>query len=220
MPWFHKHTALTQPIFALPVIGFLTGGQAATIFLVGIPVLFVAMQAAGVSVALGAFAAVVVFSMLRPPVAGYESRLFAILLFYCRPGRRGIGAKKAGQAGGGPGRGPGALRRGPGGAVGGEAADAGPTGADTAPLVVFVKRTPIELRLQLTTGHGSAAGGSKVMIMMDDVELKRAVADDRGEVAVVIDPDICVGNRTVRLVGGSGEVLAEQPVSFRRAGGG
>lgn len=91
MVYFNKTSAMSQPLLTFPVLGFISGYQAAIIFGIGMPALFITMNVTGeLGYGILPLLAALAFSMIRPPVSSYESRMASLLRYYVR----GSGVKK------------------------------------------------------------------------------------------------------------------------------
>ena len=239
MLWFVRTTPLSQSLFAFPLIGMISGYQAILILGIGLPLLFGTMHATGdITYAAVPFAAMVAFAMVRPPVLSYEGRLFYRLKFLITgPGSFGPSSSAAGRKGKGKGRGIGRGRRGRGSRAAGEpsrkprpAAAAGGGSADPAarpatgrePMTVRVSPdSPVEVAITLRTREGKAIARKKVRILLDGNPIRTVVSSSSGEVAAVLDPEECIGRRTVAardIVGGDrlGDTMAERVIDFVR----
>ncbi|MYB29778.1 MAG: hypothetical protein F4Y18_01905 [Cenarchaeum sp. SB0663_bin_5] len=82
--WFHRPTALNQPLFQMPVLGYINGSQALLLFGVGLPTLFGMMSIFDVWISVIPFCVIVILSVIRPPVLGYEGRLAMMILFHMK----------------------------------------------------------------------------------------------------------------------------------------
>ena len=82
--WFHRPTTLNQPLFQMPALGYISGLQATLMFGVGLPVFFGVMNSFGVWAALVPFVMISALALIRPPILGYEGRLFVRVLFHLR----------------------------------------------------------------------------------------------------------------------------------------
>lgn len=80
--WFHKPTLTNQPLFQVPLIGYITGSQGLLLFGVGLPAFFLVVGSHGLPAAPAPLAAAAALTMVRPPVLGYEGRLAVIIWFY------------------------------------------------------------------------------------------------------------------------------------------
>ena len=91
--WFHKPTMMNQPLFQVPLLGYITGSQGLLLFGVGLPAFFLVMNSYGPLAALAPLAGAAALAMIRPPVLGYEGRLAVAAWFYLARGRSGQPAK-------------------------------------------------------------------------------------------------------------------------------
>lgn len=185
--WFHKPTTLNQPLFQMPVVGYVTGSQGALFFGVGLPTFFAVMNAYGITYALIPLGAVAAFALVRPPVVGYETRL-AILVWYYVRRRRRITVRSAALAVPVP-----ASLSIPKRAKASRAA-----GRPAEPLRVRGAGRPVEISMVLRTG-GNRAWRGRVRIMLDGSGIKTAVPSGTGRVSVILHPEDCVGTRTISI---------------------
>lgn len=182
--WFHKPTTLNQPLFQMPLVGYVTGSQGALFFGVGLPAFFAVMNAYGITYALIPLGAVAAFALVRPPVAGYETRLAILVWYYVRRRRRrtvrsaalavpvpaSLSIPKRAKAAGRP----------------------------AEPLRVRGAGRPVEISMVLRTG-GNRARRGRVRIMLDGSGIKTAVPSGTGRVSVILHPEDCVGTRTISI---------------------
>ena len=216
--WFHRPTTLNQPLFQMPALGYISGLQATLMFGVGLPVFFGVMNSFGVWAALVPFGAVSALALIRPPILGYEGRLFVRVLFHLRrrhpakrkcsslviPVRKKIGASRAMRAKG-------------------KTADTSaepkrPKKNSDSPLVVRSSGRPVEISMLLRT-YSNAASRRKVRILLDGAGIKTALPSKSGRVSVILHPDECAGRRRISIheVTGddrAGDLLTQKEVVF------
>lgn len=185
--WFHKPTTLNQPLFQMPVVGYVTGSQGALFFGMGLPAFFAVMNAYGITYALIPLGAVAAFALVRPPVVGYETRLAILVWYYVRRHRRKT-VKSAALAVPVP-----ASLSIPKRAKASRAA-----GRPAEPLRVRGAGRPVEISMVLRTG-GNRARRGRVRIMLDGSGIKTAVPSGAGRVSVILHPEDCVGTRTISI---------------------
>lgn len=185
--WFHKPTTLNQPLFQMPVVGYVTGSQGALFFGVGLPAFFAVMNAYGITYALIPLGAVAAFALVRPPVVGYETRLAILVWYYVRRHRRRM-VKSAALAVPVP-----ASLSIPKRAKASRAA-----GRPAEPLRVRGAGRPVEISMVLRTG-GNRVRRGRVRIMLDGSGIKTAVPSGAGRVSVILHPEDCVGTRTISI---------------------
>lgn len=185
--WFHKPTALNQPLFQMPLIGYVTGSQGALFFGAGLPAFFVVMNAYGITYALVPLGAVAAFALIRPPVMGYETRLAVLVWYYVRR-RRPRTVRSAALAVPVPA----SL------SVPKRAKAAKGAGRPAEPLRVRGAGRPVEISMVLRTG-GNRARRGRVRIMLDGSGIKTAVPSGAGRVSIILHPEDCVGTRTISI---------------------
>ena len=181
--WFHKPTTLNQPLFQMPLIGYVTGSQGLLFFGVGLPAFFVVMNSYDITYALIPLGAAAAFALVRPPVMGYEVRLATLVWFYMRqrppkqirsvalaiPIPAGLSKPKKARP---------------------------PAGAQ--PLRVRNAGRPVEISMVLRTGENRVRR-RRVRIMLDGAGIKTAVPSASGRVSVILHPEDCVGTRTISI---------------------
>ena len=184
--WFHKPTALNQPLFQMPLIGYVTGSQGLLFFGAGLPAFFAVMNAYDITYALIPLGAAAALALMRPPVMGYEARLAILAWFYIRqrPPRR-IGSAAL------------AIPVAAGFAIPKKAKPA-ERPAPPRPLKVRSAGRPVEISMVLKTGENRARRG-RVRIMLDGAGIKTAVPTRSGRVSVILHPEDCVGTRTISI---------------------
>lgn len=210
--WFDKPTLTNQPLFQMPLLGYVTGYQGLLLFGVGLPAFFLMMGPYGLPAALAPLAAAAALAMVRPPVVGYEGRMAMIIWFYIRGGTRG-GRTATSRAL--------AVPRSHGASLPGKARPAAPRdGAAPAPVVVRATGRPVEISLVLRTRENRVSR-PKVRILLDGASVKTAVPSPSGRVSVVLHPEDCTGTRKIsvhEVAAGddsTGAKLTEKEVVFR-----
>jgi len=207
--WFHHPTAMSQPLFSVPVLGFITGSQALILLGLGLPALFIGIEAGGVEYGVAAFLAIGVFSMIRPPVMGYEMRIITLLMFHLRGGQKKAG-KKAGR-GGKSRKGPSALRGAP--KAEEPARREAPKPPEPETMEVSVSGSmPVNIGLSLGADHVRR----KVRVLIDGGEILMTVADKDGQLSVILDPEDCVGEHEITVVDANeGTLLLRKHMAFK-----
>ena len=185
--WLHKPTTLNQPLFQMPLIGYVTGSQGALFFGVGLPAFFAVMNAYGITYALIPLGAVAAFALVRPPVVGYEARLAVLVWYYVRRRRRRTvrSAALAVPV-------PASL------SIPKRARTSRAAGRPAEPLRVRGAGRPVEISMVLRTG-GNRVRRGRVRIMLDGSGIKTAVPSGTGRVGVILHPEDCVGTRTISI---------------------
>jgi len=208
--WFHHPTAMSQPLFSVPVLGFITGSQAVILLGLGLPALFIGMEAGGIGYGAAAFCAIGVFSMIRPPVMGYEMRIITLIMFHLTGGSRKK-QKKSGKGKKSKKKAPSALR--------GKAKEEKPARKEearrpeTESMEVSVSgNMPVNISLSLGSDHARR----KVRVLIDDGEILMTVADDDGRLSVILDPEDCVGEHVMSVVAAdAGTLLLRKNMKFK-----
>ena len=237
MIWFKRTGPLTQALFTLPLLGFITGQQAIIIVGLGIPVLFGVLSATGdVAAAVIPFLVIIVFALIRPPVISYEARLFAILRFHAVGGPVKATAKKKTKGG----KSSAAARRSrfmsrPG--TGSKKASRKASAADAAkeeepaededPTTQEVETMevgtypglPVDVYITLRDRAGHLLPGRRVGIQLDGTMLRTAVSSADGQIPILIDPDDAIGTRQLAIseVKGDGtpaSAIIEKKIAF------
>ena len=182
--WFHKPTALNQPLFQMPILGYVSGYQALLLFGVGMPVFFVTLNAYDIITALPPLGAITALAMIRPPILGYEGRFF-VLVWFCLSQRRPKMSSKA-------------LRIPVSGAISIPKKAAPKKRPKPKPIRVRPAGRPIEISARLRTDHNQPLV-KQVRILLDGVSIRTAVPSESGTLSVVLHPEECVGVRTVSV---------------------
>lgn len=212
--WFDKPTLMNQPLFQMPLLGYITGYQGLLLFGAGLPAFFLMMGPYGLPVALAPLVAAAALAMVRPPVVGYEGRLAAIIWFYIRGGARvGRATATTSRAL--------AIPRSHSASLPGKARPAIPRDrAAPAPVMVRATGRPVEISLVLRTRENRVSR-PKVRILLDGASVKTAVPSPSGRVSVVLHPEDCTGTRRIsvhEVVAGDDSIgarLTEKEVIFR-----
>ena len=182
--WFHKPTTMNQPLFQMPLLGYITGSQGLLFFGVGLPAFFVVMNASDILYGLVPLAAVGAIVMIRPPVMGYEMRLAVLVWFYVRY-RRPRRIKSAALAVPVP----------AGLSVPKKAKISKPS---SQPIRVRNGGKPVEISMVLKTNRNRARRG-RVRIMLDGAGIKTTVPSADGRISIIIHPEDCTGTRTISI---------------------
>ena len=233
MVWFRRTGPLTQALFTLPLIGFVTGQQAIIIVAVGMPVLFGVLSATGdIAAAVVPFIAIIVWAMIRPPVMSYEARLFTLLKFQLVGGAVKTKKKKGG-------RGSAAKRSRflsrPGASAKkkdkkadaaeeagdeGEPAEAPPPAEAEAMEVGTYPGMPVEVDITLRDRSGHILTRRKVGILLDGELVRTAMSSTSGHIGILIDPEEAIGTRMLSIceVGQDGSTptstIIEKKIAF------
>ena len=231
MIWFKRTGPLTQALFTLPLIGFITGQQAVIIVAVGLPVLFGVLNATGdVAAAVIPFIVIAVFAMIRPPVMSYEARLFTLLRFHLMGGAvKASSKKKKGRTA--PKRSrflsrPGAASKKPKKAMDAaeeeeeeeEAASPSPAGAESMEVGTY-PGLPVEMAITLRDRAGHILARRRVAILLDGSLLRTAISSTSGHIPILIDPEEAIGTRRltvseVRQDGSPASAIIEKTIAF------
>lgn len=208
--WFHKPTMMNQPLFQVPLLGYITGSQGLLLFGVGLPAFFLVMGPHGPLAALAPLAGAAALAMVRPPVVGYEGRLAMIIWFYLAKRRGGRPVRSRAFALPVPSRGA---------AIPKKVGIRKPPEAAPVPVVVRATGRPVEISLSLRT-RDNRVSRPKVRILLDGASIKTAVPSVEGRVSVVLHPEDCAGTRKIAVHGVTGEdatgaKLTEKEVVFR-----
>lgn len=92
--WYEKPTIMDQKFFHLPTLGWVTVFQFGLLVGLGAPLAFAAMSVFGVFAAPWPLIAAFIFAKFRPPLLGYEMRLYHIIRFRMfGPKKKRIGPK-------------------------------------------------------------------------------------------------------------------------------
>ena len=192
--WYEKPTILGQKMFHLPVLGWVTVFQFVLLVGVGLPGMFAAMNLGGHWAApwplLGAF----LFAKFRPPLLGYEARLYHLARFRMFGPREKAARPKPKKY---------EMPRMTG------AAEAGPEPDE--PLEIAVYDRPRELRMSLPPGTPPEG---RLEVRMDGVVVSTPYPDSDGTVHLVLYPDDMRGERTVSIHDDTGDQVAGRTLVF------
>lgn len=184
--WFHRPTALNQPLFQMPVLGYISGSQALLLFGVGLPILFGMMSIFDVWISVIPFCVIVILSVIRPPVLGYEGRLVVMILFHIKrrqstpkrrcdalviPKRKKINSVST------------AKKRPP---------------PVKKPMVIKSSGRPVEITMTLRTIENYINRG-RVRVLLDGTDIKTAIPSKSGQVSIILHPDDCIGTRRISI---------------------
>ena len=237
MIWFKRTGPLTQALFTLPLLGFITGQQAIIIVGLGIPVLFGVLSATGdVAAAVIPFLVIIVFALIRPPVMSYEARLFAILRFHAvgGPVKATAKKKKKGKSSTSkrsrflsrPGTGPKKKPRGKAAAADATKEEAEePAEDEPIPQEVETMEVgtypgfPVDVYITLRDRAGHLLPGRRVGIQLDGTLLRTAVSSIDGKIPILIDPDEAIGTRQLAICevksdGTPASAIIEKKIAF------
>lgn len=234
MIWFKRTGPLTQALFTLPLLGFITGQQAIIIVGLGIPVLFGVLGATGdVAAAVVPFIVIIVFALIRPPVMSYEARLFTLLRFHAvgGPVKATKKKKKSGKAKptrskflSRPGTGPKKPRDKAAGDKGQErdeeqAAAAPASHAAETMEVGTYPGAPVDMYITLRDRAGHLLTGRRVGVLLDGTMIRTARSGNDGQILILIDPDDAIGTRQlaiceVRSDGSPASAIIEKKIAF------
>lgn len=233
MIWFKRTGPLTQALFTLPILGFITGQQAIIIVGLGIPVLFGVLSATGdIAAAVLPFIIIIVFALIRPPVMSYEARLFTLLRFHAVGGPvKAKAKKKKGRSAKAARRSrflsrPGAGRKKP------KAKDTAAKEEDTADTdeeetprevetleVATFPGVPVDMYITLRDRAGHILTRRRVGVLLDGTMIRTAVSSNDGQIPILIDPDEAIGTRQlaiceVRGDGSPASAIIEKKIAF------
>ena len=233
MIWFKRTGPLTQALFTLPLLGFITGQQAIIIVGLGIPVLFGVLGATGdVAAAVVPFMVIIVFALIRPPVMSYEARLFTLLRFHAVGGP--VKAKKKKRTGKAkptssrflsrPGAGP-KKPRGKAGTDRDKKDDESAEEEAPAPHEVETMEVgtypgaPVDMYITLRDRAGHLLTGRRVGVQLDGTMIRTARSGNDGQILILIDPDDAIGTRQlaiceVRSDGSPASAIIEKKIAF------
>ena len=235
MIWFKRTGPLTQALFTLPLIGFITGQQAIIIVAFGLPILFGVLNATGdVLAAVLPFLVIVVFALIRPPVMSYEARLFTLLRFHVMGGpvkagkkrrKKGAAAARRSRFLSRPGTGPRKPKKGAAAEAEAAAADdedeeARPSPAETETMEVGTyPGLPVDIAITLRDRADHILSRRRVGILLDGSMLRTAVSSTSGQIPVLIDPEEAVGTRRLAICeishdGSPASAIIEKRIAF------
>ncbi len=196
--WYEKPTLPNQKMFHLPVLGWVTVLQLGILVGAGLPSMFIAVQVAGIYAAPWPLLAAFLFAKFRPPLLGYEMRLYHMMRF------RMFGPKEA-RAGPRPKKYvmPRAVR---------DTAEAKPTPDDTLQITVYDR--PRELRMSLPSDMPL---DKRLEVRMDGVLCSTPHPDTDGTIHLVLYPDDMFGERSVTIHDDTGAQVAGRTLVFVKA---
>ena len=195
----------------MPVLGYISGSQALLLFGVGLPILFGMINLFDAWIAAIPFCGIVVLTVLRPPILGYEGRLVVIVLFHLKrrhkPKRKSDAlkipiTKKLNKAK------PHTSKKKP----------KKPSPQKTKPLVIKSSGKPVEITMTLYTRYNRASR-RRVRVLLDGSDIKTALPTKSGQVSIILHPDECVGTRRISIHDvtpddKAGNMLTEKEVIF------
>ena len=197
--WYEKPTLMGQKLFHLPVMGWITVFQFALLVAVGLPGMFIALNVSGPYAAPWPLLAAFLFAKFRPPLAGYEMRLYYVMQFRMfGPKERKAGPKPKKYA----------MPRLSGGA---RASDAKPE--PDAPLEIVVYDRPRELRMSLPP---ETPKDERVEVRMDGAVMSTPYPDSDGAVHLVLYPDDMRGERNISIHDYAGNQVAGRTLVFKQ----
>ncbi len=196
--WYEKPTLPNQKMFHLPVLGWVTVLQLGILVGAGLPGMFIAVQVAGIYAAPWPLLAAFLFAKFRPPLLGYEMRLYHMMRF------RMFGPKEA-KAGPKPKKYvmPRAVQ---------DTADAKPTPDESLQITVYDR--PRELRMSLPSDMPL---DKRLEVRMDDVLCSTPHPDTDGTVHLVLYPDDMVGEKSITIHDDTGAQVAGRTLVFVKA---
>ena len=191
--WYEKPTLMDQKMFHLPILGWVTVFQFVLLVGAGLPGMFISMSVGGHWAApwplLGAF----LFARFRPPLLGYEMRLYHIVRF------RMFGPKEDGVR-------PKAKKY-----VMPRKSTPEAKPEPDVPLEIAVYDRPRELRMSLPQG---VPPEGRLEVRIDGVVIATPYPDSDGTVHLVLYPDDMRGERTVSIHDGTGAQVAGRTLVF------
>ena len=212
MIWFAKTPTLIQPILTIPVIGFISLYQAIIIFGLGMPSMFLTMQATG-ELFYGAvpLAIFTIFALIRPPMISYEARLWAMIRFTLFGNKKKKPRKKRSSRFGLP-----------------SSSMVRPKSKDQSirerpaveKLTVPISHNKLmQISITLRNRNGSIMPNKRVRILLDKKPIMTEVSTQIGGLTVILEHDECIGTRTVSVAevdehGNTGELILERVITF------
>lgn len=197
--WFEKPAILEQKMFHLPVLGWVTILQFGMLVGVGMPAAFVAMSVSDVYAAPWPILAAFLFAKFRPPLLGYEMRLYHIIRFrmlgrkpqkagpkpqkYVSPKPKGLSHTKA-------------------------------EPEPDVPLQITVHDRPRELRMSLPP---DIPYDERLEVRIDGIIVSTPHPDTDGMVHLVLYPDDMKGERNITIHTTSGVQVAGRTLVFVQA---
>ena len=195
--WYEKPTLMGQKLFHLPVLGWVTVFQFSLLVAVGLPGMFICLNAFGPVGAPWPLMAAFGFAKFRPPMLGYEMRIYHVLqfrMFGPREKKAGPKPKKY------------ALPR-----ASGKPREAKPE--PDAPLEVIVFDQPREFRMSLPS---DVPRDIDVEVRLDGARINTQRPDSNGTVHLTLYPDDMRGERNVTIHDMADEQLAGITMIFRQ----
>lgn len=193
--WYEKPTLPNQKMFHLPVLGWVTVLQLGILVGAGLPGMFIAVQVAGIYAAPWPLLAAFLFAKFRPPLLGYEMRLYHMMRF------RMFGPKEK-KAGPKPKKYE--MPR-----VSGKAVEAKPEPDE--PLEIVIRDRPWELRMSLPAGTPM---DKRLEVRLDGVRAGTPHPDTDGTAHLVLYPDDMRGERIVTIHDDTGAQIAGRTLVF------
>ena len=193
--WYEKPTLLGQKMFHLPILGWVTVFQFMLIVGIGMPAMFAAVNFGGYYAAPWPLLVSFLFAKFRPPLLGYEMRLYHIIRFRMA----GRSEKKAGVK----------PRKYEMPRVRGGPAEAKPEPDE--PIQITVHDRPWELRMSLPPGISLE---NRLEVRIDGTVAGTPHPDTDGTVHLVLYPDDMKGERTVTIHDNTGTQLAGRTLVF------
>lgn len=196
--WYEKPTLPNQKMFHLPVLGWITVLQFGILIGAGLPGMFIAVQIAGIFAAPWPLLAAFLFAKFRPPLLGYEMRLYHMMRFRMfGPKEKQIGEKPKKYV----------------------MPKAQPAPAEAKPQVdepieITVHDAPRELRMTLPADTPT---DKRLEIRLDGVIYNTTFPDTNGTVQMVLYVDDMVGERSVTIHGAGGAQIAGRNLVFVQA---
>lgn len=194
--WYEKPTLMGQKLFHLPILGWVTVFQFALLVAVGLPGMFIALNVWGVYAAPWPLVIAFMFAKFRPPLVGYEMRLYHIIQ-YRMFGKKEHDTTKPKRY---------SMPR-----VSGKAKEAKPE--PDKPLEITVYDRPRELRMSLPPDTTS---GKRVEVRMDGIVMSTPYPDSDGTVHLVLYVDDMKGERNISIHDETGDQIAGRTLVFRQ----
>lgn len=193
--WYEKPTMLDQKFFHLPSLGWVTFFQFGMLVGVGLPGMFAALSLGGVAAAPWPLLAAFLFAKFRPPLLGYEMRLYHIIRFRAfGPKEKKVGPKPKKYS----------MPR-----ASGKVAEAKPE--PDAPLEIAAIDRPRELHMMLPPGTPI---DKRLEVRLDGVLVGTPHPSSDGTVSLMLYPDDMRGERLVAVLDGSGSQVAGRKLVF------
>lgn len=193
--WYEKPAILDQKFFHLPSLGWVTVFQMALVAGVGLPGMFAALSVGGVFAAPWPLLATYLFAKFRPPLLGYEMRLYHILRFRLTgPRERKAGPKPKKYS----------MPK-----ASGKPTEAKPEPDE--PLEMVAIDRPRELHMLLPP---DTPMDKRLEVRLDGVLVGTPQPASDGTVPLTIYPDDMRGERTVTVLDDTGSQLAGRVLVF------